>query len=106
MLNAPPDRAVTLVFGVRNSTHLLYGEEFGRLEATDPRFRYHPTLTQPPADWTGKTGRVQKHVFDALGDRSDVDIYICGMKEMVDDLRAQLKARGHDRKRIIYEKYD
>jgi CDP-4-dehydro-6-deoxyglucose reductase len=45
-------------------------------------------------------------VLEALGDRRDVDVYICGLREMVDDVRAQLKAIGLDRKRIVYEKYD
>ena len=45
-------------------------------------------------------------MFEALGDRRDMDIYICGMKAMVDDVRTQLKAAGVDRKRIIFEKYD
>jgi ferredoxin-NADP reductase len=35
-----------------------------------------------------------------------VDIYLCGLKEMVDDVRAVLKALGFDRKQIFYEKYD
>jgi CDP-4-dehydro-6-deoxyglucose reductase len=35
-----------------------------------------------------------------------MDVYICGMKAMVDDMRQQLKALGLDRKRIIFEKYD
>jgi uncharacterized protein (UPF0335 family) len=28
------------------------------------------------------------------------------MKEMVDDVHKDLKARGFDRKQIVYEKYD
>ena len=106
MLHAQPDRKITLIFGVRHAHSLLYHDELQALADRNPDFIYQPTLTRPPEDWTGKTGRVQQHTFDALGDRHDMDIYICGMKEMVDDLRTQLKARGYDRKRIIYEKYD
>jgi CDP-4-dehydro-6-deoxyglucose reductase len=49
---------------------------------------------------------VQEHVLEALGNRRDVDIYICGLKLMVDDMRARLKALGLDRRQIICEKYD
>ena len=105
-MNEHTERKVTLIFGVRHHHSLLYHEEFQALADQNPNFFYHPTLTRPPDHWTGKTGRIQQHTIDVLGDRQDVDVYICGMKEMVDDLRAQLKARGHDRKRIIYEKYD
>ena len=38
--------------------------------------------------------------------REPPDVYICGLKEMVDDVRALLKQKGFDRKQIIYEKYD
>ena len=36
----------------------------------------------------------------------DVDFYLCGLKEMVDDVRKVLKSQGFDRKQIFYEKYD
>jgi CDP-4-dehydro-6-deoxyglucose reductase, E3 len=52
------------------------------------------------------TGRVQSHTLEALGDRRDMDIYICGLKEMVNDVRGLLKEKGVDRKRVIYERYD
>jgi predicted ferric reductase len=54
---------------------------------------------------------VQQHLDEALAvpsyeDQSTLDVYICGLKEMVDDVRAELKKRGFDRKQIIYEEYD
>jgi ferredoxin-NADP reductase len=101
-----PDRHFTLLFGVRHEHGLLYNDEFRALAERYPNFDYRPTLTRPPENWSGRTGRIQQHTFDALGDRRDVDVYICGLREMVDDLRAKLKETGLDRKRIIYEKYD
>lgn len=95
-----------LIFGARYDAGLLYDEEWRALERTRPGFTYLPTLTRPGADWSGHAGRVQPLVMRTLGDRRDVDVYICGLREMVDDLRAQLKAAGVDRKRVICEKYD
>jgi NAD(P)H-flavin reductase len=106
MLMSKPDRPVTLIFGVRHREGLLYDAEFQALRGESPDFQYRPTLTRPPEGWTGKTGRVQPHVLELLGERRDVDVYICGLREMVDDLRAKLKEAGLDRKRIVYEKYD
>jgi CDP-4-dehydro-6-deoxyglucose reductase len=106
MLLSELDRPVTLIFGVRHREGLLYNDELQRLAEQNPDFRYEPTLTRPPEDWDGRAGRVQPHVMEALGERRDVDVYICGLREMVDDLRAKLKEAGLDRKRIIYEKYD
>jgi ferredoxin-NADP reductase len=102
---------ITLLFGVRYQHGLLYQDEFVKLAETYPTFRYLPTLTRPDANWDGRTGRVQTHLDEAINLRTpeemvNVDVYICGLKEMVDDVRKELKARGFDRKQIIYEKYD
>ena len=100
------DGKCTLILGTRTEAGLLYDDEWQALERARAGFAYWPTLTRPDSGWAGRTGRVQPHVFEALGERRDVDIYICGLREMVDDLRAQLKAAGVDRKQVIYEKYD
>jgi len=102
---------ITLLFGVRYDHSLLYREEFERLEREHPTFKFMPTVTRPSEQWRGLTGRVQAHLDEALAirtpeERANVDVYICGLKEMVDDVRRELKQRGFDRKQIIYEKYD
>lgn len=101
-----PDRQFTLVFGSRYEQGLLYRAEFEKLAAAHPNFRFIPTLTRPTESWTGRSGRIHGHVAAVLGDRRDMDVYICGMAEMVNELRTALKEMGLDRKRIIVEKYD
>ena len=105
-LKAWPERRFKLIFGVRHERGLLYHDELSALAETHPNFSYLPTLTRPPDHWIGRVGRVQQPTIEALGDRRDVDVYICGLREMVDDVRSKLKEIGLDRKRIIYEKYD
>jgi len=109
-LGAEPVRShegkVTLLFGARYAEGLLYRAEFGQLHEDRPEFRFLPTITQPAPDWAGRTGRVQQHLDEALDGRTGVDVYICGLKAMVDEVRDLLKARGFDRKQIISEKYD
>jgi ferredoxin-NADP reductase len=95
-----------LILGTRHEAGLLYDDEWHALERSRTGFIYQPTLTRPDPDWKGSIGRVQTHVLQALGERRDVDVYICGLREMVDEMRGQLKAEGVDRKRIIFEKYD
>ncbi|MDQ2774305.1 MAG: FAD-binding oxidoreductase [Acidobacteriota bacterium] len=102
---------IALLFGVRYERGLLYNDELTRLAEQYPTFRFIPTITRPSQEWRGHTGRVQTHLDEALNlqsyeDQSTLDVYICGMKEMVDGVRAELKQRGFDRKQIIYEKYD
>lgn len=102
---------ITLLFGVRYERGLLYRDELESLERQYPSFRFLATITRPGDSWAGWTGRVQTHLDEALAihegeDQSTIDVYICGLKEMVDDVRRELKSRGFDRKQIIYEKYD
>lgn len=110
MLLSPPlfesGREITLLLGARYEQGLLYRSEFQQLAAQRPNFRFVPALTRPPEGWTGQTGRVQPILLHLIGERRDIDVYVCGMKEMVDDIRRMLKELGFDRKRIIYEKYD
>jgi ferredoxin-NADP reductase len=96
----------TLIFGARYESGLVFGEEFSELAALHSNFRFIPTVTRPSESWAGTVGRVQPLLWNLLGDRTDVDVYVCGLKEMVDDVRQGLKDRGFDRKQIIYEKYD
>jgi len=98
--------SVTLLFGVRYESHLLYGEELEDMASAHANFRFWPTLTRPDAAWKGRQGRVQMHLAEAVNERRDVDFYLCGLKEMVDDVRGILKRQGFDRKQIFYEKYD
>jgi ferredoxin-NADP reductase len=102
----PDSPAFTLLFGVRHESHLLYRNEFDEMAGQYPQFHFWPTLTQPGQDWGGRMGRVQAHLAEAIGGRSDIDIYLCGLQPMVDDVRQILKSMGFDRKQIRYEKYD
>jgi ferredoxin-NADP reductase len=99
-------QAFTLVFGVRYESHLMYRAEFEEMAQRFPNFRFMPTLSRPPESWTGRTGHVQAHLAEAIGDRRDVDVFLCGLKLMVDDVRNILKEMGFDRKQILFEKYD
>ena len=100
------EQRFTLVFGARHEHGLVYRAEFEALAARHPQFAAHYALTRPPEGWAGFTGRVQPLLLDLIGEQRDADVFLCGMKAMVDETRALLKARGFDRKQIIVEKYD
>ncbi|MBK5295246.1 MAG: oxidoreductase [Acidobacteriia bacterium] len=96
----------TLLFGARYEPGLLYRVELEAFERRHATFHFWPTLSRPDSAWTGRIGHVQAHLDSALDGRTNLDVYVCGLKAMVDDIRARLKSRGLDRKQIIYEKYD
>ncbi len=102
-----PEREVWLIFGVRYPETILYRSEFEQLAAAHSNFHFWPTLSRAPESWTGRRGHVQPHLEALCRDRvGRLDIYVCGLKLMVDDVRARLKTMGFDRKAIHYEKYD
>ena len=55
----------------------------------------------------GARGYVQDHVKEIVGDRKDMEAYICGLNAMVSANRKLLKEDlGWDRKQVVYERYD
>jgi ferredoxin-NADP reductase len=105
-LHAGATEQFTLIYGTRHPQNLLYVEEFRALESQFPNFKFIPTVTRPDDSWAGAVGRVQPHVLAAIGDRRDIHLYACGLKEMVDSVREIGKELGFDRKQIVFEKYD
>jgi CDP-4-dehydro-6-deoxyglucose reductase len=95
-----------LIQGARYEEGILYREEFEQIARRHPNFEFWPVVSRPGSLWRGRSGYVQSHVIAALGERRDIDVYICGLREMVDGLRRKLKEMGFDRKSIIYERYD
>lgn len=99
-------RQFWLVFGTRYERDLYYHDEFQALEQRHPNFHYVATLSRDNPGWTGARGYVQEHVKQIVAGRTDMDAYICGLKEMVEANRALLKENGWERKQIVAEKYD
>jgi ferredoxin-NADP reductase len=95
-----------LVFGVRYESDLYYNDEFLQLAREHPNFHYIPTLSRDNPGWTGARGYVQEHVCRLAQDRTGMDAYICGLKDMVLANRDLLKGLGWDRKSILYERFD
>lgn len=100
------DRPVTLIFGTRYEHSILYREEWENWEKHYAHFRFWPTLSRADEQWTGRRGYVQASLPEALGGSLDADVFVCGLRAMVDDVRALAKSLGLDRKQIVYEKYD
>jgi NAD(P)H-flavin reductase len=96
-----------LLYGTRHETGLYYRDEFLAIERSHPNFHYVSTLSRCGSDWQGCRGYVQDHLRDIVGQRRDMQAYICGLHEMVDANRKLLKEElGWDRKQIVFERYD
>ncbi len=101
-----PHRNLHLIFGTREENGILYRDEFEALTHTLPAFRYDVTLSRQP-DWGGYQGYV--HPIYATEYREvlpDVQFYICGWSNMIDEAVANLLLNmGYDRSQIHYELY-
>ncbi|MEQ1884188.1 MAG: FAD-binding oxidoreductase [Bryobacteraceae bacterium] len=96
-----------LLFGVRHEPHLYYRDEFEKLQQEQPgRFQFWPTVTRPEPGYTGPSGRVTAHLEQVIQGRRDIDVYLCGLKEMVNDVRQTLLDQGFDKSQVKYERYD
>lgn len=107
-LLAKGDREVVLLYGARNETELLYGEEFEAFAKENPGFTFHGCLSRQPRDVpraSDRSGHVQT-VLAELEPRADRDIaYLCGNPNMVDAAFAALKEYGLPVPQIRREKY-
>jgi ferredoxin-NADP reductase len=105
VLNSGTRRELTLLYGVRTEADILYRPEFEAMAATRPNFRFFPTLSRPHPGWTGLSGHVQLHLDRVLGGRADLDVYVCGLKQMLSAVRPILAERGFDSDHLHYEKH-
>jgi len=97
-----------LVYGARNETELLYGDEFEAFAREVPGFTFHACLSRTPRAVPrphDRNGRAQVALGE-LGPNAASDIaYLCGNPNMVDEAFAMLKEAGLPVPHIRREKY-
>lgn len=78
------DRKVTYWYGARSKREIFYEEEFRKIEAEFPNFKFNIALSEPmPEDnWTGYTGFIHKVLHDNYlskhDEPEDIEYYLCG----------------------------
>lgn len=97
---------ILCLLGVRTEEEILFRDEWEALAGGHPNFRFVPTLSRPAVEWGGERGYVQTHLDRLLAGKAGLEVYVCGLKMMVDEVRARLVAMGFERRRIYFEKYD
>ncbi|MBI4436661.1 MAG: FAD-dependent oxidoreductase [Candidatus Omnitrophica bacterium] len=97
-------KEIWLFFGIRYETDILYESEWKKLAAQRPNFHYTQTISRPK-NWTGEVGYVQEKIKKFITDPNGLDVYICGLPKMVEDVQATCLAMGFPKERITFEKY-
>jgi ferredoxin-NADP reductase len=105
-------RNIHLIFGTRFDEGILYKEELKALEKKMPNFKYSIALSReknlPSLNGTEiRKGYVHQYYLDEYRDVTpDVDFYICGWSNMIDEAVENLILKlGYDKKQIHYELY-
>jgi ferredoxin-NADP reductase len=97
---------IQLLFGVRSEEDIFYKEFFEELEKKHENFKFHLALSRPPESWKGVKGRVTKALEEIELDTKNTTFYICGLKNMIEDVETLLLEKGVVKEAIRFEKYD
>jgi ferredoxin-NADP reductase len=96
-----------LLFGERDQEHLIFRESLDQLRAEHENLGVEYVLSDPADDaWNGRTGHVQDHLPDAVGDLTETDCYVCGVPEMVVETRDVLESAGVDESNVYTEGWE
>jgi NAD(P)H-flavin reductase len=97
---------MVLLFGCRDRSEELWGNELRMLSQLQPRLRFLPTHSQPTAEHTGLVGRVQQYLSPLVAQLGpDLRAYLCGHTPMVNDCTTLLLDAGIAPDRIHGESY-
>jgi len=88
------ERPMHLYWGVRARRDLYLPDLPQHWAREHSNLTYAPVLSEPDADWTGRTGFVHEAVIADHPDMSGFDVYLSGPPIMVDAGRAAFGARG------------
>jgi ferredoxin-NADP reductase len=106
-LNLGNTSPMELIFGVRHQEDVFYHEVLEEIKQKHPNFSYIITLSQPPETSTPfASGRVTEHLKNAQIDAQNTCAYICGLKNMIDEVSSILAEKGLPPEQILHEKYD
>jgi ferredoxin-NADP reductase len=99
---------IALVYGARNESELLYGDEFEAFARENPKFHFYACFSRAPRALSrahDRNGRVQVALEELKPDAANDIAYLCGNPDMVDQAFAQLKEAALPIPHIRREKY-
>jgi Na(+)-translocating NADH:ubiquinone oxidoreductase F subunit len=109
--NQQSKRPITFWYGGRSRRELFYLDDFIKLEARFPNFRFHVALSEPQADdhWEGSTGFIHdvldRQHLKAHAKPQNIDYYLCGPPAMVAAVRKTLQQYAVPEQRIACDEF-
>ena len=100
------ERPMTLYWGVRSQRDLYLPDLPEQWAREHANFRYVPVLSEPDADWTGRTGFVHEAVLADIDDLAAHDFYMAGPPVMVKAALDALHSAGVPDAQIHYDSFE
>ena len=104
-------RKISFWYGARSMREAFYVEEFDKLAAENPNFKWHLALSDPlpEANWTGYTGFIHNVLYENyLKDHpapEDCEFYMCGPPMMNAAVIKTLLDLGVERENIMLDDF-
>ena len=105
------DRKISFWFGVRSKRDLFYHDEFERLAAEHPNFRYVAALSEPKSDddWDGPVGFIHQVAYEKyLAEHEapeDCEYYMCGPPLMISAVQKMLTDLGVPEENVMFDDF-
>lgn len=98
-------RKISLYFGVRKKSDILYYKLFKELENKNNNFTFVPCLSRASNSWKGERGHVDEVLKKKVKNAKDKEIYLCGLSAMVKGVKDLAEKIGFKKEQINFERY-
>lgn len=113
VLATEPETTIHLLYGSRSQDEIIFLDELKSLQKTySARFKVRHVLENPPENWRGGKGRLDREKFASELKRLKIDathdalsLYMCGPEPMMDGVRAVMLANGMHLRNIHQERF-
>ncbi|MBI4439464.1 FAD-dependent oxidoreductase [Candidatus Woesearchaeota archaeon] len=96
---------IILLYGFRHEVDYLCKEYVDDILKEYQNFSVIPVMSQPKGKWKGYVGRVTSFIDVAIEPKEDTQAYLCGQKEMVEQVKDSLINRGMNKENVFLEKW-
>jgi acetate---CoA ligase (ADP-forming) len=97
------DATINLYVGLNHNKDIFWEDYYRRLEKEHPNFKFQISICYPDENWIGHKGFITELVEKDFPDAKNCAAYMCGNKNMINDISNLLTGRGMPKERIYVE---
>lgn len=107
LVDLKSQKQMRLWWGMRHENDCFWTQDFDDLEKEHPNFEWDLVLSKPPEDWPLHSGYITNYILDYVktSDKKNVCVYLCGSRQMIEDVSTGLIKLGIINDQIRYEKF-